>query len=73
MLYMLGNAQLKSVTVYASQPMQFDIGGKIVRNEKETTITVKKITVWGKNVKIKLSDGEVLEYKGFPISVIWKN
>lgn len=60
---------MKSIAIYKPEgQVYFEIGGKINNEKKE--IVVKSISVFFSRVKIKLSDGEVLIFRGFPISII---
>ena len=58
---------ITSITIITPDKAFFEVGQKLIREGKETETEVVKIKVlWGK-VKIYLSDGKTLTYKGFPI------
>ena len=48
----------------------FEKGAKIVRGEKETDITVTKISHWFGKTTITLSDKSQIIFKGFPVSYV---
>ena len=62
---------MKSIAIYKPDgTVFFEEGGKINNRGKETNVLVKSISEMFGKVKVKLSDGEVLIFKGFPISII---
>ena len=56
-----------SITIFTPDKAYFEVGQKLIREKKETDVSVVKIKVFFGTVKIYLSDGKVLNYKGFPI------
>ena len=62
---------MKSIAIYKPDgTVFFEKGGKINKGEEVTDVIVKSISEMFGKVKVKLSDGEVLIFKGFPISII---
>lgn len=62
---------MKSIQVYNSiENPVFEEGSKIMRDKKETEITVKKIFTFGKYARITLSDGVIITFIGCPINII---
>lgn len=50
-----------------------EVGAKLVdKDGKETEIKVEKITVFFKTVKVTISDGRELIFKGFPFIITKK-
>ena len=58
---------MKSITIFTPDKAHFEVGQKLIRGEKETDIEVLKIKVFFGRVKVYLSDGTTINYKGFPI------
>jgi hypothetical protein len=58
---------IKSITIFTPDKPYFEVGQKIVRDKKETKVEVLKIKVRFKTVKVYLSDGKIINYRGFPI------
>lgn len=62
---------MKSITIYKPDGQaSFVVGAQVIKGEETTDVTVKSISVLFDRVKIKLSDGETLIFKGFPISIV---
>ena len=58
---------IESITIFTPETSFLQVGQKLIRDKKETDISVVKIKVLFGRVKIFLSDGKTLNYKGFPI------
>lgn len=63
--------KIKSVAIYKpTETASFEVGAKLIMGGKETENTVSKISVNIFNsVKVEFSNGMVLKFKGFPISI----
>lgn len=60
---------MQSISIHKPEGVAyFERGGKLIRNEQETEITVKDITYRFGVVRIKLSDKTQLVFKRFPVS-----
>jgi len=61
--------KITSIAIYKpTETAVFEVGQMIMYGEEKTTIKVEKISVFGKTVKIKLSNQNTLVLKGLPIS-----
>jgi hypothetical protein len=63
--------KINSVVIYKpTEHAVFEVGAKLMRGKDKTDVDVKEISVnFFNTVSIALSDGVVLKFKGFPISI----
>lgn len=61
---------VKMVVLHRSHgDISFQVGEIIYRAGKKTDVTTQSIRVgWFQRVTVRLSDGQRIEYRGFPIS-----
>ena len=61
--------KIKGVTIFADELMFFAVGGNLMQDGKEISVSVKKISVWIRTVRVYMSNGEVLIFRGFPLRI----
>lgn len=57
---------ITSITIFTPEISYLEVGQKLIRDKKETDISVLKIKVWFGRVKIYFSDDTIRVYKRFP-------
>ena len=58
---------ITSITILAEQNSFFEVGQKLIRDKKETGVSVLKIKVRFRIVRVYLSNGDILNYRGLPV------